>query len=157
MKYYLSILSLIGLFGAFSSCILDTNSPPSVANYSNLTIEYYLGGGMRPQSETIYISNDSAFVRNMDMGEETIQNWIPEKKEMDDLYQNLIDNSFTQIESMRESNVYDRGGVVLTITVDGVRTEINDNGNSFIVAKWRDNFSSILQKIMEYKALKVGE
>ena len=140
-----------------SCCVLLTGCPensngdePTKDSYDNLVIEFYDGGGMLPVTEKFYISNDSASWFYDRFGGETTISWIPKPEDLQSIYKTLIENDYTNIISIVEGEVFDRGGIVLNFTVDGTHTEINNSGNSFVDGGKRTEYNNILQKLKTY-------
>ena len=127
----------------------DTASP-APEKFNELIIEYYDGGGMLPHSQEIYICADSAYSEVYDFGDKNRVNWIPKESDLISLYEVLKTNKFDKIEAEADrGEVYDRGGPVIDITVDGKRYQLNNHGNSFIKAEWREEFNAIEKAILE--------
>lgn len=63
----------------------------------------------------------------------------------------MLDSDFASIRSSEDKGpVYDRGGVNVTINVDGKETRIDNSGNHFIEEKWQRNFALICGAIKAY-------
>lgn len=126
----------------------DTTKDMAPKDFTKLSIHYQYSAGMLPDNEIIYISNDTAYRTHRQDMEEVKTGWNPSKQELDDLYHVLLENNYWKI-TARSSNemVYDRGGVSLTIEVDGKETRIDNSGNSFLEEKWQGNFAAIIAEI----------
>ena len=99
---------------------------------------------MLPESEIININTDTASYQSRKSDEIDEYNWHPTREELEDLYQIMLDNDFSSIRSSEDKcPVYDRGGVNVTINVDGKETRIDNSGNHFIEEKWQRNFALI--------------
>ena len=85
----------------------DSNGSDIPESVNNLKITLFDGGGMLPVSYDTYISTDSAYWTYYRYRYETRIKWIPNKKEMDNLYQELRKHNFDKITSDCEGEVYD--------------------------------------------------
>jgi hypothetical protein len=122
----------------------DTTHDFSPKEFKNLSIHYQYSVGMLPESEIININTDTASYQSRKSDEIDEYNWHPTREELEDLYQIMLDNDFSSIRSSEDKGpVYDRGGVNVTINVDGKETRIDNSGNHFIEEKWQRNFALI--------------
>lgn len=145
------ICFIIILYSCADKNIPTTNTDGDLdSTSSDIIIEYSNSGGMSPISENIYISNDSASWKYGRYREEIVLAWVPQSNEIKSLIQVLEDNKYTEIESNRKEQVYDRGGVHIKISYQNQMHDLNNSGLNFIKEEWRDNFRSIKQYINDY-------
>lgn len=153
----LSFIPVFILFGLFTSCSNGGSIVDSAENESNLpenpskfTIDWSEGGGMLNRSQHIYISYDSAVWVFDRYNNETVISWKPEKKVIDDLYEILRTNKIDKIQSTSEGEVYDRGGISMNINIDGKSYQIDNSGSNFIMDKWKTNYTTVNNSIVDY-------
>jgi len=126
----------------------DTTIDIAPKDSTKLSVHYQYSAGMLPENEIIYISNDTAYRTYRKDMEDEKTGWNPTMQELDDLYHVLLENNYWKITARSSSEtVYDRGGVSLTIKVDGKETRIDNSGNSFLEEKWQENFAMIITAI----------
>ena len=117
---------------------------------SDFELYYSNSGGMSPESEHIYICNDSASWKYGRYNKETIITWIPGSKDIAKIINVLAENKYLKIESREEEEVYDRGGVRMTIINNGVKKELDNSGRTFVKDQWQENFRAIRDYIKTY-------
>ncbi|MDG1913739.1 MAG: hypothetical protein P8I55_04015 [Crocinitomix sp.] len=160
MRILLLITSIALLSVAFTSTTEKKDEKPisnhDPASFKEMTIEFYDGGGMFPESERIFISNDSVYYKHYLHGEETRTHWAPTMSELEELHLVFTKNNYAKIESeLSRGTVYDLGGAEFTITIDGEIGSANNNGSRFVKEKWRANFQTIRTAISNYAASKL--
>lgn len=138
-----------------SAEILTTGGDFTAA--SDFELFYSNSGGMSPESEHIYISSDSASWKYGRYKKETLISWIPKSEDLNNLFKVLKENNYLKIESREEQEVYDRGGVRMTIINDGEKTKLDNSGRTFVKEKWSHNFRAIRDYIKTYVKAEVDK
>jgi hypothetical protein len=115
-----------------------------------IEIDLYEGGGMLPISTYIYICQDSAYWKYDQYKSKVLIRWVPEKKDLDQLYQTFIENDFDKIKFNDQGEVYDRGGTTINIKIKEEIFKLDNSGSSFIDKDDKANFSSINDAIKNY-------
>lgn len=120
---------------AASRCGMDFPEQPP----SDLVIRMNSNGGMLPQWEEVTYSGDSIIVTRFFEGAESRLGTRGDMNIMARLWRIFLDNHFERISSYEE-DVYDRGGITLSISHGGQTCEVSDAGRSLIarsdVARW---------------------
>jgi len=117
---------------------------------AKFVINWSEGGGMLNRSEHIYISYDSAAWVFDRYNQETVINWNPDKKVINDLYGILKANKVDKIKSVSEGQVYDRGGITMDINIDDKSYRLDNSGSNFIMDKWKSNYATINNAVIDY-------
>ncbi len=148
MRLVTYFILMFGSFSLLSNCKsvdADSTTVDEPKKYSELRVYYQYNAGMLPESEHILISSvDTSYRIYKKDFEEKKSEWVATKEELDVLYQKLVEQTYWKITSQRSNGVvFDRGGVILTISVDGKQYEINNAGNSFVEEKWYSHLAAI--------------
>ena len=126
-------------------------------SFEKLSISMYDGGGMLPVSFKTEINNDSAYWQYRRYGNETIINWTPTEKELNDLYSELKANDMNLIKADCGGEVFDRGGLSIKFVIDGTSYDVDNSGNCFIQEKWKEKYHNIVTALTKYRTDKVNE
>ena len=119
-------------------------------NPEKIEITYHDGGGMMDLSSSAYISLDSCTWDYRRNGHEKHLTFSATETEVRDLYQVFYLSEFQLIESKSEGEVYDRGGVGITLQADDVFYDIDNSGSNFIETEWKDNWQDVSNAITEF-------
>jgi hypothetical protein len=112
-------------------------------NPEKIIITWYDGGGMLPEGEDIYISEDSCvWTQWQDQSERRLK-FMMKKEEIRNLYQVFLDNDFDQIDILEEQEVYDRGGTSISVSVDGKHFGKSNSGMSFVKEGSWDEYAAV--------------
>jgi hypothetical protein len=112
-------------------------------NPGSIVITWYDGGGMLPEGEDIYISEDSCvWTQWKDQSERRLK-FEMTKAEIRELYQVFLDNDFDQIAILEEQEVYDRGGTSINVTVDRKQFGKSNSGMSFVKEGSWDEYAAV--------------
>jgi hypothetical protein len=153
-SYLLTILS-------FLSCKNQEGSAQSKLpsqRPKDLKIEWYEGGGMLPQSESLFISKDSSYIEYFYSQARNKVYFQVNENELDNLYKQLIDNQLDRIKTEDKGTVYDRGGENITLTFNGYKNRIavGSSGGIFIAKNWVEKYNNCLQAISDLKNKKIN-
>ena len=111
-------------------------------------ITLFDGGGMTRQGERIFLSADSSYYEWYDEGADNKLYLSISEKKLEALYEIIRSRNFEDIETYREE-VYDRGGVSISVTADGETISKEDGGQTFIQKAWQDNFNTVESEIRD--------
>lgn len=141
MKYVLLILGIFFL-GCRSSG--QKNKFPEKIP-TDFSLAYHVDGGMRYYSEDLFISKESCSYVIDDGGRKTTKKFMLSAAEMDAMYDILKNNRTDQIKSRTEDNVYDRGGISISMAWDKGRHElqVSDAQLTFVEKKWWGQWQAI--------------
>lgn len=138
-----SILSLL-LFFLFLPIF-----PDSIPD--DFTLDFKDGGGMRPRSETLFLSIKECKYTIFDIikGESINKEskFKMKKADLEKLYNLLVKNQYDKITYEDKGHVNDRGGKRVTITADGKTVTINDYYSYFVDKDWYTNWTAITMEI----------
>ena len=150
--YFITLIFISSIiFGCYQSTINETDTTTTTTTTEGLIIDYFSGGGRSSAYEKIYISKDSAFREIGNHIETEINHWQPTEKELADLGILFEENKYLSITSTEsEEEVFDRGGVVITILFKGNKKELNNSDDFFIDEKWKESFQTIKNRIIAY-------
>jgi hypothetical protein len=117
---------------------------------ADFRINSYDGGGMNPESEEYFITNDSA--GRVSHFDQSRNRWTfkPDPATLDAFYARIRELNPTTLKARDEGEVYDRGGTTLQIQYDRNTFNISDAGNSFIVERDVDRFWEVNQAIVAF-------
>lgn len=152
MKRLIFILPLAFLLTACPDSTIDedlTGEKPE-GTAENIEIRLSVDGGMMPVTESIYISRDSAYWSLWRSQHTTKINWTPTKEQIDNIYEVMVNNHYSEIKSDCEGEVFDRGGTDIYFTVDGEKHEIRNSQNCFIKEKWGSSYAAINKAIRSH-------
>ena len=116
----------------------------------NFSISFYEGGGMFPESETYFITPDSAGRESF--YQETNNRWVfkPDQAMFDVFYEKLRALNPLNISSRDEGIVHDRGGVTMQLTFDKTTVNVANSGGSFVVAGDQQRFNEIFGLVAKF-------
>jgi hypothetical protein len=154
-----ALINLIGLAIFFSACKTSSTAPaeekPSSFNYDSFKITTYKDGGMLPESENLIISPETSHWIYRRYSKETKVSWTSSPEELRELYSFLQKHNYSKITSKSEGEVFDRGGLSITIQNGESEVKIDDSGNNFIEAKWSKDYKKIKQRLADFVNHKV--
>jgi len=135
-------------FSCSGNAVKNNNDLPETRP-SNLSINYYEGGGMVYYSEKLNISADSCVYEINDGGVVSKVYFNLTPAELDALYKVFTDNDFSNIKT-REEQVYDRGGESISLSWgQGKYANISDGGMTFIEKNWQKEWSNCLNAVKQ--------
>lgn len=108
-----------------------------------IIITWYDGGGMLPEGEDIYISEDSCVWTQWQNQSERRLKFTMTKEEIRELYQVFLDNDFDRIDVLEEQEVYDRGGTSISVFADGKNFSKSNSGMSFVKEGSWDEYAAV--------------
>ncbi|MBK9592788.1 MAG: hypothetical protein IPO32_15260 [Crocinitomicaceae bacterium] len=120
------------------------------ANPEKLTIEWSDGGGMLPEGENIFISEDSSYWSMWRLDYEQKIYFTTSSEELNQLYQVFLENDFDQIKLIEEQEVYDRGGTSIRLITDGKYFDKNNSGMTFVHDNSWDNYAAVSDAICSF-------
>lgn len=112
------------------------------------------GGGMARQGAEYYLSMDSSYADMYENDATTKIYFKVNKKDLEKLYDIILMNSFSSIETFEEK-VYDRGGTVIYVRADGQETSVSNSGMSFVKENWWNEWQAIEGEIRNVVAAKL--
>lgn len=119
-------------------------------NPEKIVIEWYEGGGMNPESESIYLSEDSSYWSHWRIPGEQKVYFNTSAEELKNLYQTFNEFDFANIRLIEEQEVYDRGGTSIRLQADGKFYDKNNSGMTFIHQSDVDNYFEIETAIYDF-------
>lgn len=119
-------------------------------NPEKLTIEWSDGGGMLPEGENIYISEDSSYWSMWRLDYEQKIYFTASSEEIDQLYQIFLDTDFDKIKLIEEQEVYDRGGTSIRLIADGKYFDKNNSGMTFVHENSWDEYDAVNNAIYSF-------
>lgn len=120
-----------------------------------INIEWHDDGGMLPESETIYLSEDSSYWAFWRYDYEQKIYFDVTKDELTNLYAVFVENEFDQIRLIEEQEVYDRGGTTIRLTCDGNYFDKNNSGMTFIHESDVKNYVAVENAIYDFAKTKI--
>jgi hypothetical protein len=148
-------LSSIPFYLFICACAVEGNG--GIFNASQLpekpekiTIEWSDGGGMLPEGQNIYISEDSSYWSMWRLDYEQKIYFNTSSEEIDQLYQVFLDTDFDKINLIEEQEVYDRGGTSIRLIADGKYFDKNNSGMTFIEENSWDEYDAVNNAICAY-------
>lgn len=144
------ILSLVYAI-IISSCMIPGEDHPTIRESlpDNFKIQYMRHSGMLPDYENMILTRDSCVIYYVtDKRVDTVKFNLPEKK-LKNLYDLFIENEFSKIET-RIEEVYDRGGVTISLSWKNGRSkkiEKSNSGRSFVTDKWIGRWNNIVNEL----------
>ena len=158
MKYSIFFSCCVAL-GLLLSCksTSDSVDDQESSQFSPATFEisYYNGGGMLPMSENVLISSNESHWKYFRYGKEILVNWDTSPEELKELYGFLKKHNYSKIVSKSEGEVFDRGGLRVTIKNGEETIEIDNSGSNFIEEKWSADYKAIKQHLDDFVNTKV--
>lgn len=158
MKRTKKMVELISVLVALSAC--SGNSNPLVQSDlpnapNEIIFEWSDGGGMLPEGENIYISEDSSYYSfwHVDIDQKIYFN--SSKSEMDSLYSIFKNEKFDQIELIEEGEVYDRGGTSIRLIADGKYFDKNNSGMTFVNKSWQKTYDDLSSALYSFALKKI--
>lgn len=144
--------------GGSGSSILGGN-PALPENPKKIEIRWHEGGGMLPEGEDIFISEDSCYWNKWQDQAHIHLNFTMTKDEVRALYQVFIDHDFNNIDVLEEQEVYDRGGTTIDVNCDNVYYAKSNSGMSFVMENdWADYaavenaiYEAAMQRVEKFK------
>lgn len=135
------------LFALFS---IACHSGPAVNGLpaerpKDLKLSYHLDGGMVYHSEDLTITADSCVSDINNEGKKTHTVFMLSSAELDGLYSVLQKNKFDKIGYRTEGEVYDRGGITMSLSwdKDQRKYQVNDSQMSFVLKDWEKEWRAI--------------
>ncbi len=113
----------------------------------NLTIRMNSNGGMLPQWEDVSFSRDSIVIVRFFEGAEARLVAAGDTLVMRRLWRSFVDNHFETIDTYTE-DVYDRGGLTLSLSNDGRTCSVSDAGRTLIVKPHVDRWERIVMAVL---------
>ena len=113
---------------------------------------YDYDGGSLPYGEALSYSADGGRFRLFDHGVTVEILFQPDESQLDEIYAALRENSVDRIQSDAEEEVYDRGGVSLSVEAAGQEYDISDAQRSFVRERWSEEFrnsSAAIQSVLQ--------
>lgn len=104
--------------------------------------------GMLADYSTIFISAEECYFKENDHQVERYTTFKLSPEQLNRIWQTLQDNDFEHIES-EEKEIYDRGGISISVRHNGKNTRLDDSGMSVLKDKWRKSFYEIVSVIEE--------
>jgi hypothetical protein len=158
MKKIYSYLLTLFLVSACKSGESTAQSKLPAQRPADLKIEMYEGGGMLPQSESLFISADSCYYQYSFSQAENKVYFTMTAQELDKLYSQLIDNQLDRIKTENRGKVYDRGGERISLAFNGHknRFSLNNSGGNFIAKNWLSNYQKCLQILTDCQEQKLN-
>jgi hypothetical protein len=135
---------LIILVIAASSC--NSGGMP-LERPADFTVQLNDGGGMMPESETIFLSADSCWYENWYNLAHNHHALPVSVAELDSLYQELRHQGAMNIVSKEEGMVYDRGGTSISLSFANHHQQIVNAGSSFIAARHAKQYQAVVDAI----------
>jgi hypothetical protein len=105
------------------------------------------GGGMTPESETIFLSADSSWYENWYDQAHNHHVLSVSVGEFDSLYQELRHQGAMSIQSREEGVVYDRGGTSIYLSFANQNHSITNAGSSFISPRHAKQYQAVVDAI----------
>ncbi len=117
---------------------------------ADFTITFYEGGGMLPESETYFITEDSAGRESF--FQQSNNRWVfePEKAKFDDFYNKVRALNPTGIRAREEGIVHDRGGVSMQVSYEKVTVNVDNAGGSFVVDEDQQRFNDVYALVADF-------
>jgi len=135
-------IRLLVLFLLLASC----SSHLPAERPDDFSIYYSVSGGMMPYGANVSVSGDSAHSSFFAYGVTFDAAFQLSIIELDALYKVISDNQFDRIQTYEEE-VYDRGGISITVTANGETYNKADGGMSFIKNGWQAEYSNVVEAI----------
>ena len=145
--FFAPLFLLISCAGS-SSSILGGN-PTLPENPEKIEIRWHEGGGMLPEGEDIFISEDSCYWNRWQDQAEIHLNFSMTKDEVRTLYQIYIDHDFNDIDVLEVQVENDRGGTSIDVNCDNVYYSKNNSGMSFVMENDWDDYAAIENAIYD--------
>jgi hypothetical protein len=126
--------------GAFGGRELPEKRP------GKLVIQLYDGGGMVPEGDEYYFSEDSCYAK---FWREKATNFVHFKLssgQLDTLYRAFYDNTFEKI-GTREMETYDRGGITVSLRFGDKNYSVSDAGSTYIQEGWMKEFNAVVKAV----------
>ena len=141
MKNYLLLVILIGpSCGMFKSRALPEKRP------AHLVIEMYNGGGMTPEADQYYFSEDSCYAKFWRNRATNIIHFKLDAGKLDALYKVFYEKRFDEIRT-RQMETYDRGGISISLHFGEKNVSVNDAGSTYITDAYVENFNAVVAAI----------
>ena len=158
MSLLFSILLLLSACSGTQEEGTDGNSGGDLPEKAEkIKVTWGDGGGMLDLSTQIYISNDSCSWNYRKNGYEKHIGFEVSESELNGLYKVFVDNEFNKIKARSEGEVYDRGGVGISLDVDGEFYRADNSGSNFIEADWTENWRNVSSAITSLADSKMEE
>jgi hypothetical protein len=153
-SYLLTIFSFLGCKNGETAA----QSKLPAQRPADLKIEIYEGGGMLPQSESLFISADSCYYQYSFSQAENKVYFTMTAQELDKLYSQLLDNQLDRIKTENRGKVYDRCGERISLTFNGYKNSfsLNNSGGNFIAKNWLANYKKCLQILTDLREQKLN-
>jgi hypothetical protein len=119
-------------------------------NPEKVIFEWSDGGGMLPEGENIYISEDSSYWSMWRLNYEQKIYFTTSSEEIDELYQVFLDTDFDKINLIEEQEVYDRGGTSIRLIADGKYFDKNNSGMTFVHENSWDEYAAVSDAIYSF-------
>jgi hypothetical protein len=126
--------------GMFKSRQLPEKRPP------HLVIETYIGGGMAPESNQYYFSEDSCYAKFWRNRATNIIHFKMDAAKFDALYKVFYEKRFDEIRT-RQMETYDRGGINISLHFGDKNVSVSDAGSTYLVDAYVENFSAVVAAI----------
>src|ERR1043166_4412616 len=113
-----------------------------------IVVQLYDGGGMTPEGDEYYISEDSCYAK---FWREKATNYVHFKltrEQLDSLYAVLYTNQFERI-GTKEMETYDRGGITIYLRFGDKNYTVSDAGSTYIKEGWHDQFNAVTSAIVK--------
>lgn len=151
MESYSKMILASMLWGLFSGC----GSPNGYSQQKlpeklpeNFSINYRNGGGMRPESNGLYISKDSCYMEYFSYRANNKIHFNITESELNALYQVFFEQKFDKIKTY-EQRVHDRGGTSLSLSLGTNTITVSNGGMNFVEKKWEDAYQKCLDALLK--------
>lgn len=138
------LLSLAVLSTAACSHVLPTRLPSK--RPADLVVTESSSGGMLPSGDSTRISAKGCHYERHNGPAKLETDFTLKPAELDQLYSTLRDNAFDRIQT-RHEEVYDRGGVSVSVSWSGHRYWVANSGTDFIRKDWKKQWHAVLAAI----------
>jgi hypothetical protein len=147
-----TLLITLPIFSLTFGCTSFLGGNPGLPSTrpSDFSISSYEGGGMTPESEEYFVSEDSA--GRVSFYEQSHNRWtfVPDPSRLDAFYDRIRQQDPTSITASDEGEVYDRGGISLHIEFDDHSFQVAHAGSSFVAERDWDRFDAVHQEIAAF-------
>jgi hypothetical protein len=116
----------------------------------NFSITFYEGGGMLPESETYFVTEDSAGRESFFQQSNNRWVFLPEKAKLDDFYNKVRALNPTDIRARDKGTIQDRGGVSMQVSYENVTVNAVNSGGSFVVDEDQQRFNDIYALVADF-------
>lgn len=147
--YCLAVSLLIfACSGESGGSILSGSALPE--NPDKISIQWSDGGGMLPEGENIYISEDSSYWSLWRLDYEQKIYFTTSSEEINQLYEVFLENDFDKIKLIEEQEVYDRGGTSIWLNADGKSFNKNNSGMTFVHENSWEEYDAVSKAIYSF-------